>query len=70
LADGEITPAEAVETSRFLESRVRMLRAWAQGQTTMEDSAAADAPASSPLGERIEVRGSRRVSVLRAGTAA
>ena len=60
-ADGEITPAEAVEISRFLESRMRVLRAWAQGQTKTE--AAAAGPASSPLGERIEVRGSRRVSV-------
>jgi hypothetical protein len=56
LAAGEITPAEAVEISRFLESRIRALRAWAKGQ--VEDDRLSDgAPASSPLGERIEARG-------------
>jgi hypothetical protein len=47
LAEGEITPAEAVEISRFLESRVRALRAWAQGQVGTGDGAAPTAP--SPL---------------------
>jgi hypothetical protein len=62
LADGEITPTEAVEISRFLESRIRALRACGRGEAEADDAAVADARPSSPLGERIEVRGSRGAS--------
>src|SRR5579859_7079750 len=40
LADGEITPAEAVEIARFLESRIRALRAGAQRQAEAGEPAA------------------------------
>jgi hypothetical protein len=67
LAAGEITPAEAVEISRFLESRIRALRAWAKGQ--VGDGRLSDgAPASSPpnitkTGERIEAKGRNSAAI-------
>jgi hypothetical protein len=83
LASGEITPGEAVEVSRFIEGRYRVLRAWQLEEKltrwnnplpipgddfvpegTAERVADPLAPSSSPLGERIKVRGSCGVSVL------
>jgi hypothetical protein len=53
LAEGEITPAEAVEISRFLESRVRALRAWAQKEPEIDDAAAIHHNIPSPNRTRV-----------------